>query len=381
MTELNGAALIAQAEKATGLSAWGDAGFAEGLDVLTTALASDERLSALARAGAAAQLGGLLEKRLRLYDDRARHPEIAAQTIAAPLIVVGLPRSGTTILHALLAQDPRARSPLTWEIDSPSPPPRAASRASDPRIAANQAQLDRVPLAFKQMHMIGATLPQECNAIAALAFQSSNFGATYDIPAYEEWYLAADDRAPYAVHRAMLQHLQAFAPGEHWVLKSPCHMFHMARLFETYPDARVVFPHRDPAATIGSLASLIGYLREQTYGAVDRRKIGPEMARYWGEALERTMAFRDDPAFADRFVDIDYTQLIADPLRAVAAVYRHFGIELTAEAEQAMRTFLDRQPQDKHGAHRYTLEDHGLSKAAIHDAFAAYLDRFPVARV
>ncbi len=182
MSGLDWQASMGAAERSTALSGWGDPGFVEGLKTLTAAIAADERLPDPAREGAGALIATLLAKRLRLYHDRASHPEIAAQAIRAPLIVIGMPRSGTTVLHALLAQDPRARAPLTWEVDQPSPPPRTESFGSDPRIAASQAQIDRVPDEFKRMHMIGAELPLECNSIVTLAFQSSNFSALFDIP-------------------------------------------------------------------------------------------------------------------------------------------------------------------------------------------------------
>ncbi len=193
-----------------------------------------------------------------------------------------------------------------------------------------------------------------------------------------EWYLTADDATAYATHLHILQHLQAFAPCDHWVLKSPGHMFHMPRLLATYPDARIVFPHRDPVATLPSQASLIGYLRRQNYGTVDQRKLGVEMAAYWHEALRRTIAFRRDPGVADRFVDVHYDALVRDPIAVVRTIYNRFDMDFTPAADGAMRAFLAAQPKDKHSSHRYTLEEYGLSKTAIHDDFADYLDEYDV---
>jgi hypothetical protein len=367
---------LGAAEREAGLSDWGGDRFQEGLRVYAEAINRESALPELGRQGVRAQIHANLVQRLRLYRDRRAYPEIERQRIERPLIVIGLPRSGTTFLHALLAQDPRARSPLSWEVSELSPPPRSETYGADPRVAPLRAQLEQLPLAFRQMHMVGAQLPEECNSITSLAFQSSNLSAPSRIPSYVDWYLSADDASPYMLHRHALQHLQAFCARDWWVLKSPPHMFHLPRLLKTYPDARIVFPHRDPAATLPSLASLIAFLRRGAYGEVDAHAIGREMASYWKEALDRALAFRADPANNARFADVRYNTLLADPLGSVRSVYDHFGIVLTPEAQDAMQTFLDAQPQGKHGAHHYTLEEFGLRKDRIHEDFAGYIGAY-----
>lgn len=181
-------ALQRQAEAETGAADWGPA-LDPALSRLCRSARDEAGLSEQGEARFAAQLLALLKTRLQIYADRTRHPEIAAQDIVAPLIVTGLPRSGTTILHGLLAQDTRVRSPQRWEVEQPSPPPRSASYRNDPRIAKSQARVDALPAAFKAMHAMGATLPEECNSVMQLAFASPNFVATMAVPSYMRWLL------------------------------------------------------------------------------------------------------------------------------------------------------------------------------------------------
>lgn len=368
-------AAMAEAERASGLSDFGGDDFEDGLRAFAGAVNRADDLPDAARAGAAGLVQGLLTRRLELYRDRALYPEIAAQRIERPLIVVGLPRAGTTFLHALLAQDPAARSALAWQVSQPSPPPRRETAPGDPRVAACEARLAAVPIEFKRMHMIGATLPEECNSFTTLAFQSPNLGAMYRLPSYSQWFLDAAGGPAYRLHHDMLQHLQAFVPAGWWVLKSPPHTFHLDRLVATYPDARIVFPHRDPAATLPSLASLIAFLRQGVYGAIDETRVGPEMLAFWKVAIDRAMAFRADPAQAERFVDVPYDALVRDPMATVRRVYGHFGMTLSPDAEAAMARFLHERPKDSHGAHRYTAERFGLRAGQIRDAFGDYIRR------
>uniref|UniRef100_UPI001F55D115 sulfotransferase family protein n=1 Tax=Sphingobium sp. Sx8-8 TaxID=2933617 RepID=UPI001F55D115 len=229
--------IVEEAVSRTGLDTFGDSSFLEGLDRLVESINADRDLPQQARTAAAQRLTGLLEQRLCLYADRRTYPEIAAQRIERPLIVIGMPRSGTTFLHALLAQDPASRSPLAWQLGQVSPPPRQETFESDPRIAATDAAQAGLPEDFRIMHLVGAKLPDECNAILNLGFFSPNFDASWNVRSYLDWFVHADAQPYYALHRHMLQHLQAFTTGERWVLKAPPHMFHIAALIHAYPDA------------------------------------------------------------------------------------------------------------------------------------------------
>ena len=372
--------LVARAQEHAKLDAWGEPPFRDALDILCRSFVAESGATPEQTAIFEAQLLALLVKRLRFYADRATHPEIAAQPIETPLFVIGFPRSGTTILHALLASDPRARSPLSWELAEPSPPPRSDTFTSDPRIARQQAAIEKLPATFRAMHAMGATLPDECNAIMQLAFRSLNFAASRPLPSYQGWLLETDMAPAFSVHRHMLQHLQAFAPRDNWVLKAPPHLFHLDALFAAYPDARIVFTHRDPASIMASNASLISFLHEMTGNAVDKKKLGSDETAKWKLGMDRTMRFRDaHPQLADRFVDVQYADLIRDPLALVEVVYDHFGFATDADAISAMKGFIAANRQGKHGAHHYTAEEFGLSRAGLHESFADYIERYSVA--
>jgi sulfotransferase family protein len=369
--------LVERAQEQAKLDDWGDPPFREALDQLCASFVAEYGAN-VAQAGAfEVQLLALLTKRVRLYADRTAFPEIAAQEIRAPIFVTGFPRSGTTILHALLAADPRARSPLAWELAEPSPPPRADTFGSDPRIARQQAIIEQLPAQFRAMHAMGAELPDECNAIMQLAFQSLNFTARQPLPSYQRWLLDSDMRPAFGIHNHMLQHLQAFAPRDWWVLKSPPHLFHLDALFDAYPDARIVFIHRDPAAIMPSNASLIAFLHEMAGNAVDKLELGKAETAKWRLGMDRAMAFRDaHPQLAGRFIDILYADFVDDPIGAVLSIYEHYGIPETREARRSMEGFMAANRQGKHGKHHYSAEEFGMRTEEIHEEFADYLAHF-----
>lgn len=375
---LDPARLIARAEAATGLSDWGDPEFASALDRLCHSAADEAALSDAALGGFTANLDRLLHNRLRLYADRSAFPEIAAQRIHAPIVVTGLPRGGTTILHALLAQDPAARSPAKWEVDRPSPPPRRETRHKDPRIAVSDAAVAALPAAFRAMHAMGATLPEECNSIQMMAFRSPNFAASARLPSYMRWLLEEADMAPaYQLQIHMLQHLQAFTLGKRWVLKAPPHLWWPGELFAAFPDARVVVTHRDPAQVMASNASLIAYLRGWT-GTPDPIAIGAEQVEQWQLGLDRLQSYRRGGAHAAQFLDTYYADFVARPLDVVEQIYDRFGLVLDDATRAAMTAFLAGNVQGKHGQHAYEAETFGLTREALHDRFADYIAAYSI---
>lgn len=375
--ELDAERLMRAAEIEAGSQDWGAPPFREALDRLLASARAEARLEGERAIAFAANIRRLMVRRLRLYADRAAHPEIARQKIVAPMIVVGLPRSGTTILHALLAQDPAARSPLRWEIERPSPPPRAESFADDPRIAAAQADVDRLPATFRAMHAMGAQLPEECNSLMTMAFLSPNFGATARLPGYARWLIEEADLAPaFALHRHVLQHLQAFAPRDHWVLKGPPHIYWLDALLAAYPDARIVVTHRDPADVLPSNASLIAFLRGAD--ATGKLQAGQDQIDEWGAGLRASTAYRATGAHADQFVDTHYADFMRDPIAVVRRVYDRFGMVLTPEAEARMRAFMAENAQGKHGHHDYAAADFGLERDTLHARFADYIRAYGI---
>ncbi|HSP97758.1 MAG TPA: sulfotransferase [Candidatus Dormibacteraeota bacterium] len=382
VVRLDAATLCARARRATGLEDFGDPWFRAPLGVLLDALEREAALHTLGRVIARSDLTRLLENRLRMTDVLARHPEITAAPVARPLFVVGLPRTGTSILHELLAQDPANRVPLTWEVMHPYPPPQRATYTGDPRIAAldkHLAGVDRLLPEFKKMHPMGAELPQECVALTAHDFASMLFSTTHRVPSYQAWLDRADLRPVYASHRRQLQYLQWRCPAEHWALKSPGHLWALDALLAEYPDACVVQTHRDPLKVVASLASLVATLRRMASNDIDQAAIGAEWTAFLADGLARAAATRERwPASAPPPFDMRFGDFLRDEIAMVRRIYAHFGRELSDEAADRMRRFLAANPKDKHGTHTYTLADASLDPATERARYAAYQQRFAV---
>ena len=375
--------LLQRASRRARLEDFGDGAFREPLAILVAGLNEEAALTLLGRVIARTDLVRLLENRLHMVAARKAHPEITAGKIERPLFIVGLPRTGTTILHELMAQDPANRVPMTWEVMHVHPAPEKATYETDPRIAAAEKQLaevDRLIPGFKAMHPMGARLPQECVALTAHDFASMVFTTTHDLPTYQAWLDHHDLRWVYASHRRQLQYLQWRCPAERWVLKSPGHLWALDALLAEYPDARIVQTHRDPLRVVASLASLVAVLRSMASDRIDRNAIGKEWTERLAAGLAHAMVVRDRrPAGAPPVFDMHFQELIRDEIGMVRRIYAHFDLELTAEAEGGMRRFLAANPKYKHGAHRYTLVDAGLDPATERARFRAYQERHQVA--
>jgi hypothetical protein len=376
--------LLNAARSATGLHDFGPESFRTGLRVLLASLENESKLNAFGRYFARRQVLELLACRLQLVDWRRRHPEVEKQEIVRPLFVLGLPRTGTTVLYSLLALDPAHRSPLSWEIDDPCPPAEAASYASDPRIARSEwrfAQLRQLARGIQAIHPVGAALPQECIVITASEFTSIRFEMCFDVPSYQEWLLGADLSGCYEWHRRFLQHMQSRYAAERWVLKSPGHLGAIDALLAAYPDALIVQTHRDPRRVIPSVSSLEWTLRQIASDARDARALGRQQLRAWSRTLALGMHARArHAARASQFLDLHFHEIAADPIACVRRVYAHFGLALSPEHERRMREYVAAHPREEHGAHRYTLEGFGLGEREVDDAFAEYVARFGVRR-
>ena len=373
-------ALLNKACRLTGLGDFGDESFREPLEILLRSLHTDARLNLVGRLVAHSDVVRLLCNRLRLVEDRKRHPGIADQLISRPLFITGLPRTGSTLLHALLAQDPAARTPQSWEVMYPSPPPERVSYRSDPRLARTTRDLQWLDLLvpnFKKAHLINARLPQECIAITAMAFISYVFESMFFVSSYRRWHEDADKLPAYEFHRRFLQHLQWRCPGTHWVFKAPSHLMALDALFQVYPDARIIMTHRDPVKVLASCASFTEVLRSPFTDFLDREELGIEVRQRWEKAAHLAVQFRQRRVdLRGRFVDVMYVDVVRDPLAVVRSIYRHFEIQLSNEAEHAMLRFLKEHPQNKNGVHRYALEDFGLNRTNERRRFQFYTDHF-----
>lgn len=377
------ARLIATACAETGHDDFGDAapGWEAGLERVVDGLLNEARLSAIGVEIAYLDLMRALKNRLDVIDWRNRNPQIATEPVEAPIFIVGQPRTGTTILYDLLAQDPALRAPLTWEVDAPCPVPQPQTYHDDPRIALTQASLEmaeQIIPGFLKYHPMGALVGQECVRITASSFVSMIFSVQYRLPTYYRWLLYdADHAAAYRFHRIFLQHLQSGVPGQ-WLLKSPAHLWQLDALLAEYPDALIVQTHRDPLNVISSIAALTHHLRRM---GSDESDIGECAAQSYEEivvGLEREMALRDSGKIAaDRIIDVHYADFIADPWTTIDGIYRKLGRELRPQAKQRMRDFLAAHPGDG-GRGRYTWSDTGLNADEVRDRVRSYQQRYAV---
>jgi hypothetical protein len=374
--------LIATARRRTGLSNLGDPSHRIGLEKFVEALEREAALTTLGRTIARQDLVRLLVGRLHLEDTLRAHPEIETAPVRAPLFVVGLPRTGTTILHELLALDPASRAPMSWECFDPWPPPERASFETDPRIAKTDAQLagvEKLMPGFQSIHRMGARLPQECVGVMAYQFASILFTTTHRVPSYQRWVESLDQRPLYAAHKQWLQYLQWKAPAERWVLKSPAHLWMLDALLAVYPDARIVQTHRDPLRVVASLVSLSVVLRGMASDAIDPREIAAEWSPRLAEGLTASMRARDAAKLPPgRVFDIQFRDFVGDEIGTVQRIYDHFGMDFSSEAETRMRAYLAANPKDKHGGHRYEFGTAGLDRTAERRRFAEYVLRYAI---
>jgi Sulfotransferase family len=364
-SQLSKASLLVRATEATGLADWGGDSWEEGLDRLVHSLETEGDLSDVGVVVAAAMIVEFLKSRLWVIDWHQRHPEIGTTPVADPLLVIGQPRTGTTILFDLLAQDPRFRVPLTWEVAQPHPPPESATYDTDPRIgdaAIAQAMSESLNPGFQSIHPSGPLRGQECVAITAGDFRSMLYSTAFHVPSYTRWLLwEADMASAYRYHRKFLQLLQWRHPGERWLLKSPAHQWCLDAVFAEYPNATIVHTHRDPLKVLASTASLTAHLQRMASAHTSIPALGREWVDYLAEGNNRSVTARQDGTVpAGRAVDLHFGALMESPWASIAALYGQMGMTLDAGAEGAMRAFYDDNPADKHGVHRYTFSATGL---------------------
>jgi hypothetical protein len=380
MISLDEGELLAAAAANTGLDDYGDSWFREPFSLLVRALEEEADLTLLGRILCRSELQRFLQNRLRIEDYWKQHSELADQKIEAPIFVCGLARTGTTLLHELLAQDPRNRVPLLWEMMFSVPPPETATFATDPRVARAHrdiAMLDLIDPAFPSMHENAGDRPNECIFIFALQFLADFFVGQYDIPSYSVAMAGRDLDPVYAYHKRVLQLLQSRHSGDRWVLKSPAHIARLDHLFSVYPDARVVVTHRDPLRVISSVASLFTSLRAMRSNAVRDDVAGAVLVQQM--MLQIYLQLREELAeHSDQLVDVVYRDLVRDPIAVVAGLYESWEIPFSDEARAKMRAYLEANPQGKRGAHEYSFEETGLDLPAERAKFEAYQAAFDV---
>jgi len=374
--------LIARAQKQAGCSDFGETTFIEPLRrLLASCSAPEADLSLIGRMATQWDVTRFLSNLLRMQAEETRRPDIAFQRIERPIFITGLPRSGTTFLHRLMMEDPGNRAPRVWETIFPWPDKNGPDR----RIAQVARQLktfEWLAPEFRALHPLDATSPQECSEINAHVFRSLRFDTNYHVPSYRRW-LDADVRRhlpAYQFHQRFLRHLQyQDGTARQWVLKCPEHVFALRAIRTVYPDARMIFVHRDPVKVLLSVAHLTEVLRRPFSRSLDPKLIGHDESARWLAGAERMMETGDDAGLPESVCHVHHMDLISDPVATVDGVYRHFGMSLPEKASEAIDRYVLARPNGGYGPRHYRFEDHGLDEATERARFRPYMLRFGIA--
>ena len=379
MTSLfNPEQLLADASAATGgLTNFGDPTFRAGLDKLCESLSNEAKLSEAGAPIFRQKILGQLINRLRIEDYFSKHPEIAGEKIAAPLVIVGLPRTGTTKLHRLLSRDPRFWWMAFWESQFPVPFPNESLQQPQARIREADGIVGYMTSAMPKLTAIHPMSTHEADEEVMLTEHSfmSSFNAYANIPSYMAWLHASDQTPVYEYLKRGLKFLQwqkrqRGITGERWVLKAPHHLLRMDTLLRVFPGAQVIQTHRDPLQSIPSIASFIHTLWSIYSNDADPRAAGHEWSTLMNRALRHTMKVRE--AAPKQFLDVQFLDTVKQPMEVVKRVYNFIGWTLAPEAERAMTLWLKEDEKSHQGGHDYTPEQFGLSDEQLRRDFAEY---------
>lgn len=373
--------LIATAQTNTGLQNFGkDESWRIGFHKLLSAVEAMHAPSIL-RATARRTILHSLETRLRLTEDERLTPAIVAQKIEKPLIVIGLPRTGTTISYDLMALDPNARAPREWEWYMPWPASDAATFTTDPRIAIVQSMyqtwLDHAPELLK-IQRFDCTQPGECNHGMCHHFASTNFWAELGVPEFARWLREEVPEGQYRTHKRLLQEFQWKGPRGHWILKSPQHLFDLDGLIAAYPDACLVWTHRDPVSTLSSLSSMVSKFQRATGGGEDLKVVGRSVMDMWSAAMARATRSRStNPKVESALIDLAHREVVHDPIGAVRRIYDRFGFSFVDEHVARIQRFLGQSSSAQRlGQHRHDPSEFGIEKSDVHARLADYYAKF-----
>jgi hypothetical protein len=354
--------LLQHARSATGLEDFGDDLWREPFRVLIKSLEEEAQLTLMGRLMARNDIILWLNTRLAVTETVKKSPQILDEEVAAPMVIAGLPRSGTSILFELLSQDPDVGVPLMWEALQPCPPPETESYETDPRIEVADklfTQWNRVAPEFASMHEMRGDIPAECGLLMAGTFISDHIASLHQTHSYSAWCIEADFLPVYRYHKMILQILQWKNPRKRWLLKAPEHQVHLDTLLQVYPDARIVQTHRDPIKCMASTTSLIGTLysmrSDQPFNAqlFDNIIMGDATAR----RLEHVIEQRERGIVPEaNIADSRYQDLMEDPMSCIAGIYSHFDMALSNTARARMQEYLRQKPQGKFGQHSYQVD-------------------------
>jgi Sulfotransferase family len=380
---LRSEALSAEARRRTGLDDFGDPPIEPVLSILVDSLELQADLHPLGRFLMRMHLLELLETRLRLVQAwNGQLEALKASCIQQPIFITGTPRSGSTFLHELLAEDPENRAPRVWEVMFPLPIQKRVRNEMDLRIRKAEASLwwfRRLAPRADSVYPMRAVTPHECVAIHSHTFLSGEFLSTCYLPNYQAFLYAADFGPTYNWQKRFLQHLQLGCPSKRWILKSPDHIFALEALLAVFPDALIIQTHRDPLEVLRS-ASQLTYVLQGLFGRVaSLDQLGLREALMLAEGLRRIMRFRDDhPGLAPRFIDVMYQELVSDPLAIVRKIYRQFDIRLTEAATKRMQRMASYRSRYRGHNGSPTLAELGLDGPIEARRFQSYCARFGI---
>ena len=370
--------LIASARRASGLHEFGDESFREPLRRLVVSADEEAHLHPLGRMAFRQGLVRNLVNRLRFEDLATRRSDIDTQPVTAPVFILGLQRTGTTMLHRLLTCEPTLRPLLSWEAMNPAP---LSDRGNEKAVRIRRAEMAERALRylapnFFAIHPVEARAPEEDVLLLDLSFVSPTADATMHVPGYSAWTRAIDQRPAYRYFRRLIQ-LLLWQQGGTWLGKTPHHLENLDALLDVFPDARIIHTHRDPTRVVASFCSMMAHGRAIFSDRVDPYEVGAALAERAVRAVTRAMAVRDRVGAA-AFHDVAYEDLVADPMREMRRIYAFLGMDLAPTTEAAMSRWRTGNPQDKHGVHRYQLEDFGLDRTALLAQFEPYRQRFGI---
>ena len=369
--------LLDQARERSGLSDFGEEDFLEPLSRLVDSINRECELSPIGEQAVPEMLLTQLVNRLEIESWYARHPEIDDEQIVAPVFTASLPRTGTTALGFIMAQDPRTRVLRNWEAYHPCPPPESATEHNDPRIAVAQRESDGLEAMVPELvNMLprSVTGPEECYIIKSYAFSAYGYDAIINVPSYVEWLVHSKDvlLCGYRYHRRVLKLLQWHCPPRRWSLRTPEHLFSMDAIDEVYPDARFIMTHRDPAKALASVSSLLYEIRRAHVLNPQPEAHGKRQQEYWALGLERALAFRDRVGEA-RFFDISHKRQVIDPAEQIGPLYEKLGWEYDDDLTTRIKQWQEGTPRRPHPVSPAFF---GLDPQDIAQRYRFYSERF-----
>lgn len=372
--------VVARAVQQAGSDRLGGDSYREPLERYIASAEDEAELSTFGRLAVRGMLTNQLVTRIKLREWTDAHPEAAREEIQRPWVILGLPRTGTSILSILLGLDPMTRPIRQWEARTPVPPATQATAALDPRIAESEKQfegLHRLNPPFKAMHPTGAMLAEECVPFLMLDLRTLGLETQARVPSYGRWLQDCDMHTAYQQHKLALQALQTGQPTETWVLKTPNHLWCLETFLEFYPDARLIWTHRDPGPVTASVSSLNTTLQSTFTDRPNPLAVGAEWLQKLKFAVDRGMAW-DDQAKPGWCVHIHYDELMREPLAAMRRIYGHFGEAPSRLHERRIEAWLREKPQTAEGRHVYDPVDFGFSYGELAEIWRPYRERYDV---